>query len=175
MGVSLKSGIGNGYGYGSGMEGIRIVGGHPLNGRIRISGAKNAALPILCATLLSDGESLLRNVPNLRDIGTTAELLRTLGRTVDSAPPEVRVHGGGQVTPEAPYELVKRMRASVLVLGPLVARYGRARVSLPGGCQNGRRPVEQHLKGLEALGARIEIDHGYQDWILYPVSICIKV
>ncbi|MBW2524544.1 MAG: UDP-N-acetylglucosamine 1-carboxyvinyltransferase [Deltaproteobacteria bacterium] len=143
------------------MEGIRIIGGKPLEGRVRISGAKNAALPILCATLLSDGESLLRNVPKLRDIDTTAELLRTLGRSVDAAPPEVRVHAGGDVTPEAPYELVKKMRASIVVLGPLVARYGRARVSLPGGCQIGRRPVDQHLKGLEALGATIDIDHGY--------------
>jgi UDP-N-acetylglucosamine 1-carboxyvinyltransferase len=145
----------------SDMEGIRICGGKPLAGRVSISGAKNAALPILCATLLSDGESLLRNVPALKDIETTSALLRTLGRQVDSAPPEVRVHAGGNVTPEAPYELVKQMRASVLVLGPLVARYGRAKVSLPGGCQIGTRPVDQHLKGLEALGARIKLEHGY--------------
>ncbi len=142
------------------MDGIRIVGGKQLKGNIAISGAKNAALPIMCATLLSDGESLLRNVPKLRDINTTALLLETMGRPVEAAPPEVRVKSG-EVTPEAPYELVKRMRASVLVLGPLVARYGKARVSLPGGCQIGTRPVDQHLKGLEALGAEIRVERGY--------------
>ncbi|MFP6683536.1 MAG: UDP-N-acetylglucosamine 1-carboxyvinyltransferase [Polyangiaceae bacterium] len=142
------------------MDAIRIVGGTPIEGRIRISGAKNAALPILCATLLSDGESLLRNVPALRDIETCSDLLRTIGREVSCAPPEVRV-GGGDITPEAPYELVKRMRASVLVLGPLLARCGRAKVSLPGGCQIGSRPIDQHLKGLEALGANIRLDRGY--------------
>jgi UDP-N-acetylglucosamine 1-carboxyvinyltransferase len=142
------------------MDGIRIRGGIRLVGRTRISGSKNAALPILCATLLSDGESMLRNVPDLRDIETTALLLETMGRPVDAAPPVCAVHPGA-VTPEAPYELVKQMRASVLVLGPLVARYGKARVSLPGGCQIGSRPVDQHLKGLEALGATIRIDHGY--------------
>lgn len=143
------------------MDSIRIRGGRELRGTLRISGAKNAALPILCATLLSDGESYLRNVPALRDIETTAALLRFLGRHCDSDPPNVRVLAGGDVRPEAPYELVKQMRASVLVLGPLVARYGRAKVSLPGGCQIGTRPVDQHLKGLEALGATIKLDHGY--------------
>lgn len=142
------------------MDGIRIRGGKPLNGTVTISGAKNAALPILCSTLLSDGESTIRNVPRLRDIATMAELLRTLGRDVHSEPPEVRV-GAGDVIPEAPYELVKQMRASVIVLGPLIARHGRARVSLPGGCQIGSRPVDQHLKALEALGANIAIDKGY--------------
>ena len=127
-----------------------------------MGGAKNAALPILCATLLSDGESLLRNVPGLRDIETTAELLRVLGRDVTSRIPEVRVHAASrEVVPEAPYDLVRQMRASVLVLGPLVARYGRAKVSLPGGCAIGARPVDQHLLGLEALGARIQVEHGY--------------
>ena len=143
------------------VDAIRIVGGRQLRGTIRVSGAKNAALPILCATLLSDGESLVRNVPRLQDIDTTAELLRRLGRPVDSAPPEVRVRAGSDVCPEAPYDLVKKMRASVLVLGPLLARHGRARVSLPGGCQIGTRPVDQHLKGLEALGADIRLEHGY--------------
>jgi UDP-N-acetylglucosamine 1-carboxyvinyltransferase len=142
------------------VDGIRIIGGKELHGSVRISGAKNAALPIMCATLLSDGESHLRNVPRLRDIDTTARLLRTLGREVEADPPHVKV-GGGKVTPEAPYELVKEMRASVLVLGPLCARYGRAKVSLPGGCQIGTRPVDQHLKGLEALGVRIHIERGY--------------
>jgi UDP-N-acetylglucosamine 1-carboxyvinyltransferase len=143
------------------MDAIRIRGGKRLEGTIKVSGAKNAALPILCATLLSEGESLLRNVPRLRDIDTTAALLRFLGREVDCAPPEVRVSGGADGRPEAPYELVKQMRASVMVLGPLLARHGRAKVSLPGGCQIGTRPVDQHLKGLEALGATISLERGY--------------
>jgi len=144
------------------VDAIRIRGGRPLNGTIRVGGAKNAALPILCATLLSDGASRLRNVPGLRDIDTTAALLRFLGRDVDVNIPEVHVaEVRGPGNPEAPYELVRQMRASVLVLGPLVARYGRARVSLPGGCAIGARPVDQHLKGLEALGARIRVEHGY--------------
>jgi UDP-N-acetylglucosamine 1-carboxyvinyltransferase len=143
------------------MDSIRIRGGKRLAGTIHVSGAKNAALPILCATLLSDGESLLRNVPKLRDIDTTAALLRFLGRDVTSTPPTVLVKAGGQVRPEAPYELVKQMRASVMVLGPLLARHGRAKVSLPGGCQIGSRPVDQHLKGLERLGATIKLERGY--------------
>ena len=144
------------------MDAIRVRGARELRGTIRVGVAKNAALPILCATLLSDGESLLRNVPGLRDIETTSELLRTLGRDVTVGIPEVRVHATTrQVVPEAPYELVRQMRASVLVLGPLVARYGKAKVSLPGGCQIGARPVDQHLLGLEALGAKIAVEHGY--------------
>ena len=143
------------------MDALRIRGGRQLNGRIPVGGAKNAALPILCATLLSDGPSLLRNVPGLRDIDTTAALLRVMGRPVQVDIPEVRVGSGGDIRPEAPYELVRQMRASVLVLGPLVARYGRAKVSLPGGCAIGARPVDQHLKGLEALGATIHVEHGY--------------
>src|SRR5271165_7549916 len=143
------------------MDVIRIRGGKTLSGTIPISGAKNAALPILCATLLSDGESLLRNVPRLRDIDTSAALLRFLGRGVTVDGPLVRVHAGSDVRPEAPYELVKQMRASVLVLGPLVARFGRAKVSLPGGCQIGARPIDQHLKGLEAMGCTIRIERGY--------------
>jgi len=143
------------------MDAIRLRGGNPLKGTVRISGAKNAALPILCATLLSDGESRLRNVPALRDIETTAALLRFLGRGVTVDAPEVRVAAGSNIKPEAPYELVKQMRASVLVLGPLVARFGRAKVSLPGGCAIGARPVDQHLKGLEAMGATIRLERGY--------------
>jgi UDP-N-acetylglucosamine 1-carboxyvinyltransferase len=143
------------------MDAIRIEGGRSLSGSIRVGGAKNAALPILCATLLSDGESLLRNVPGLRDIDTTAALLGFLGRAVGVDVPIVRVAAGSVGRPEAPYELVRQMRASVLVLGPLVARYGRAKVSLPGGCAIGARPVDQHLKGLEALGAKIRVEHGY--------------
>jgi UDP-N-acetylglucosamine 1-carboxyvinyltransferase len=133
-----------------------------LTGQIRVGGAKNAALPILCATLLSDGRSRLRNVPDLRDIHTTAALLRFLGREIHVSCPEVHMEpSSGTVRPEAPYELVRQMRASVLVLGPLLARYGRAKVSLPGGCAIGARPIDQHLKGLEALGAKIHVDHGY--------------
>jgi UDP-N-acetylglucosamine 1-carboxyvinyltransferase len=144
------------------MDAIRLRGARKLEGTIRVGGAKNAALPILCATLLSDGASLLRNVPGLQDIETTAALLGVLGRDTTVGIPEVRVHAATRpANPEAPYELVRKMRASVLVLGPLVARYGRARVSLPGGCAIGARPVDQHLRGLEALGARIEVEHGF--------------
>jgi UDP-N-acetylglucosamine 1-carboxyvinyltransferase len=143
------------------MDAIRLRGGKRLEGKVRVSGAKNAALPILCATLLSDGASLLRNVPALRDIDTTAALLRFLGRGVTVEAPLVRVDAGTQIKPEAPYELVKQMRASILVLGPLVARFGRAKVSLPGGCAIGARPVDQHLKGLEAMGANIRLERGY--------------
>ncbi len=144
------------------MDAIRIRGGRRLEGSIRVSGAKNAALPILCATLLSEGRSLLRNVPGLRDIETMAGLLRHLGRPVELAIPEVVVNEPpGPVNFEAPYDLVRQMRASVLVLCPLVARYGKARVSLPGGCAIGARPIDQHLKGLECLGATITVEHGY--------------
>jgi UDP-N-acetylglucosamine 1-carboxyvinyltransferase len=144
------------------MDAISIRGDRQLSGKIRIGGAKNAALPILCATLLSDGESILRNVPGLRDIDTTGELLRFLGRDVEVRIPEVRVaKAQREPRPEAPYDLVRQMRASVLVLGPLLARHGRARVSLPGGCAIGARPVDQHLLGLKALGARIQVEHGY--------------
>src|SRR5215471_2938069 len=143
------------------MDVIKIRGGKRLSGTVDVSGAKNAALPILCATLLSDGESLLRNVPALRDIETMAALLRFLGRGCEVKPQEVRIAAGSEVRAEAPYELVKQMRASVLVLGPLLARFGRARVSLPGGCAIGARPIDQHLKGLEAMGANIRLVRGY--------------
>jgi UDP-N-acetylglucosamine 1-carboxyvinyltransferase len=127
-----------------------------------VGGAKNAALPILCATLLSDGESRLRNVPALYDIETTSALLRFLGRDVTLNFPQVTVAAASRTArPEAPYELVRQMRASVLVLGPLLARYGRAKVSLPGGCAIGARPIDQHLKALEVLGAKIVVEHGY--------------
>jgi UDP-N-acetylglucosamine 1-carboxyvinyltransferase len=144
------------------MDAIRIIGPNTLSGSIPVGGAKNAALPILCATLLSDGASRLRNTPGLYDIQTTSALLRFLGRDVTVDFPEVRVaEQTTPVRPEAPYELVRQMRASVLVLGPLVARYGRAKVSLPGGCAIGARPIDQHLKGLEVLGAKIKVEHGY--------------
>jgi UDP-N-acetylglucosamine 1-carboxyvinyltransferase len=143
------------------MDSLVIEGGVPLRGTVRVAGAKNAALPILCSALLTDGMCTFRNVPALRDIGTTAELLRFMGVEVEVNAPVVTVSAGSLRKPEAPYELVKQMRASVLVLGPLVARYGRARVSLPGGCAIGARPIDQHLKGLAAMGAEIELDHGY--------------
>src|SRR6202034_2962502 len=144
------------------MDAIKVRSGKtPLRGTVRISGAKNAALPILCATLLSDGASRLRNVPGLRDIETTAALLRFLGRGVAVETPEVLVSAGTDIRPEAPYELVKQMRASILVLGPLVARFGRAKVSLPGGCAIGARPVNIHVAGLQAMGAEIRIEGGY--------------
>lgn len=145
------------------MDAIRIRGGKTLRGTINVSGAKNAALPILCATLLADGPSLLRNTPTLRDIDTTSALLRFLGCevTVHPAEHEVRVASTRLTRAEAPYELVKQMRASVLVLGPMLARHGRAKVSLPGGCAIGARPIDQHLKGLEAMGAKIRLERGY--------------
>ncbi len=132
-----------------------------LVGTVQASGAKNAALPILCAALLSDGESVLRNVPKLRDIDTSAALLRFMGRDCEVDAPVVRIRAATTLRPEAPYELVKQMRASVLVLGPLVAKYGRAKVSLPGGCAIGARPIDQHLKGLEAMGSTIRLERGY--------------
>src|SRR4029450_12080462 len=141
---------------------LRVVGGRPLEGSVRISGAKNASLPDLCAALLTDQSVRLRNVPQVRDIRTLARLLSGLG--VD-----VRFEVGGAIelrasrieSVEAPYELVKTMRASVLVLGPLLARAGRARVSLPGGCAIGARPINLHLLAFEKMGARIRVESGY--------------
>lgn len=145
------------------MDKLRITGGRSLNGEVTISGAKNAALPELCATLLTGDPVHLTNVPRLRDVATMRLLLDNMGVKTET-------HGerGGMsfeapdtLNPEAPYELVKTMRASVLVLGPLLARFGRAKVSLPGGCAIGSRPVDQHIKGLQAMGAEITVDHGY--------------
>ena len=144
------------------MDKLRIRGGRPLEGEVPISGAKNAALPIMCAALLSEQPLRLTNVPYLMDVRTMAKLLRTMGVTAD--PPidgRMALHAGRIKEPTAGYDLVKTMRASVLVLGPLVARCGRAKVSLPGGCAIGQRPVDQHVKGLQAMGATITIDHGY--------------
>ncbi len=145
------------------VDNLRIQGGRRLEGRVRISGAKNAALPILCSALLADGAHRFRNVPELRDVRTMAKLLRTLGQevTVEGSTVDVLSRACEDEVPTASYELVKQMRASVLVLGPLVARYGKAHVSLPGGCAIGARPIDQHLKGLEAMGARVELEHGY--------------
>ena len=144
------------------MDKLRIVGGTPLRGEISISGAKNAALPILCAGLLTADSLRLTNVPRLNDISTTLKLLGNLGvRTERHEDDSVTITADQISSLEAPYELVKTMRASILVLGPLVARFGQARVSLPGGCAIGQRPVEQHIQGLAALGADIHIEHGY--------------
>jgi UDP-N-acetylglucosamine 1-carboxyvinyltransferase len=144
------------------MDRILVRGGRRLCGTIPISGAKNAALPLMAAGLLTDGPLVLTNAPDLADIATMAALLRTLGLSVehDKAARSITTRGSARdVT--APYDIVRKMRASILVLGPLLARYGRARVSLPGGCAIGTRPVDLHLKGLEALGAKISLEGGY--------------
>ncbi|WP_300453553.1 UDP-N-acetylglucosamine 1-carboxyvinyltransferase [Accumulibacter sp.] len=144
------------------MDKLLIQGGVPLTGEIAISGAKNAALPILCACLLTSEPMHLTNVPRLKDISTMLRLIEQMGVTVsrDGANGLV-VDSRGLDKPLAPYDMVKTMRASILVLGPLLARYGEARVSLPGGCAIGARPVEQHIRGLQAMGAEIHVEQGY--------------
>jgi UDP-N-acetylglucosamine 1-carboxyvinyltransferase len=144
------------------MDKILIEGGVPLRGEVRASGAKNAALPIVAAALLAEGEHVVTNLPDLADVRTLGKLLRHMGCEAERTDPHrayVRVPRA--LKPEAPYELVKTMRASVLALGPLVARWGEARVSLPGGCAIGARPIDPHLKALTALGAEIQLEHGY--------------
>lgn len=143
------------------MDKILIQGGYTLEGEVRISGAKNAALPILISSLLTDGWNTYENVPDLVDIESTKRLLLELGAQVQTEEGKVRVDAGGLCTDEAPYDLVRKMRASILVLGPLLARLKKARVSLPGGCAIGERPIDLHLKGLSLLGATIELKHGY--------------
>jgi len=144
------------------MDAIEITGGRPLRGEVAVSGSKNATLPQIAATLLASGESRLRGVPDLADVRTLGRLLHHMGAKVERATDgSLMIDASGVDRPEAPYELVKTMRASVLVLGPLLARFGKARVSLPGGCAIGARPIDQHLKGLQALGAKIELAHGY--------------
>ncbi len=143
------------------MDRFVITGGKPLYGTVRISGAKNATLPIMAATLLAPGKTVLRNVPQLRDISTMSTLLELLGAKVRLSNEILTIESNEVTKPEAPYDLVKTMRASVYVLGPLLARYGRARVSLPGGCAWGPRPVDLHIKGIQALGANVELDEGY--------------
>ena len=143
------------------MDKLLIEGGARLSGEIAISGAKNAALPILCTALLTAEPVTYTNVPQLKDIGTLLELLGQMGVKVERAGDTVTLDAAGLDNPVAPYEMVKTMRASILVLGPLVARCGEARVSLPGGCAIGARPVDQHIKGLQAMGADVRVEHGY--------------
>ena len=144
------------------MDKLLIRGGRQLHGEVRISGAKNAALPELCATLLTADAVTLQNVPRLQDVATMLKLIRNMGVSAErSDDGTVTIDSSKLSSPEAPYELVKTMRASVLALGPLLARFGEATVSLPGGCAIGSRPVDQHIKGLQAMGAEIVVEHGY--------------
>lgn len=145
------------------MEKLKVTGGCRLKGEVKASGAKNAALPILAASLLTADDLVLHNVPHLSDIRTMGKLLSGLGMTVErpSDTETVRLNAKSLTTLTAPYELVKTMRASIVTLGPMLARFGEARVSLPGGCAIGARPVDQHIKGLQTLGAEVVIDHGY--------------
>ncbi|MDR1424148.1 MAG: UDP-N-acetylglucosamine 1-carboxyvinyltransferase [Azoarcus sp.] len=143
------------------MDKLLIAGGARLEGEVAISGAKNAALPILCAALLSAEPVTFTNVPRLRDIATLLTLLQQMGVKVERDGDTVTLDAAAITEPVAPYEMVKTMRASILTLGPLAARCGEARVSLPGGCAIGARPVDQHIKGLEAMGAAVEVEHGY--------------
>lgn len=139
-----------------------IRGGRPLNGEVRISGAKNAALPELCAALLTAEPVILKNIPRLQDVATMLKLIRNMGVVAEFRNDgTVEIDSRNLHFPEAPYELVKTMRASVLALGPLLARFGEATVSLPGGCAIGSRPVDQHIKGMQAMGAEIVVEHGY--------------
>jgi len=138
-----------------------IQGGNRLHGEVLISGAKNAALPILCASLLAETPLHLTSVPALKDVGSTIKLLEKMGVKVNRDADKVSLDASIIHSKEAPYEMVKTMRASILVLGPLLARFGQARVSLPGGCAIGSRPVDLHIKGLQAMGAEIHIEHGY--------------
>ena len=145
------------------MDKLRITGGYALRGEVIISGAKNAALPEMCATLLTDEPVHLLNVPRLHDVSTMRRLLNNMGVTSETHGERggMSFHAADPILAEAPYELVKTMRASVLALGPLLARFGHAKVSLPGGCAIGSRPVDQHIKGLQSMGAAIVVEHGY--------------
>jgi UDP-N-acetylglucosamine 1-carboxyvinyltransferase len=143
------------------MDKLLINGGKHLTGEVTIAGAKNAALPILCAGLLTADTLHLSNVPRLQDVATMEKLLRQMGLSIEKNGEVLALSGRDINKPEAPYEMVKTMRASILVLGPLLARFGEAKVSLPGGCAIGSRPVDQHIKGLQAMGAEIKIEGGY--------------
>src|SRR5271166_5436703 len=156
------------------MDKLVIRGGNPLLGTVRISGAKNAALPCMAAALLTDEPVILENIPQVRDIETTRKLLAAMGAEVElgygRAHHRTTICARTLAAPEASYELVKTMRASTLVLGPLIARCGRARVSLPGGCAIGARPIDLHIKGLERLGAKITQEHGYVEAVVDPLK-----
>ena len=143
------------------MDKLLIRGGRELHGEVRISGAKNAALPELCAALLTAEPVTLQNVPRLQDVATMLKLIRNMGVSCEVEGDAVAIDSSKLSFPEAPYEMVKTMRASVLALGPLLARFGEATVSLPGGCAIGSRPVDQHIKGLQQMGAEIVVEHGY--------------
>lgn len=143
------------------MEKLKVTGGYRLSGEVKVSGAKNAALPILAASLLTADDLVLKNVPHLSDIRTMGKLLSGLGMRVERDNETVTLNAKTLATLTAPYDLVKTMRASIVTLGPMLARFGEARVSLPGGCAIGARPVDQHIKGLKCMGAEVEIDHGY--------------
>ena len=146
------------------MDKLLIRGGRKLHGEVPVSGAKNAALPELCAALLTAEPVVLHNVPHLQDVATMLKLIRSMGVAIERVQGDdctVRIDAGALASPEAPYDLVKTMRASVLALGPLLARFGKAKVSLPGGCAIGSRPVDQHIKGLQAMGAEIVVEQGY--------------
>ena len=143
------------------MDALRITGGAPLVGEIKVSGSKNASLPIMAAALLAEGKSVLRGTPDLADVRTLTQLLSTMGVAAERIGGDLHLDASSISHFEAPYDLVRTMRAAILVLGPLVARFGAAKVSLPGGCAIGARPIDQHLKGLERLGAEIRMEHGY--------------
>lgn len=143
------------------MEKLVIEGGYRLSGEVEVSGSKNASLPIMAATILAEGDYFIDNVPNLRDVRTLSKLLNLLNIETVQQQNSLKIKNNGGNSYEAPYELVKTMRASILVLGPLLGRRGKARVSLPGGCAIGERPVDQHIKALKAMGAKIDIEHGY--------------
>ena len=145
------------------MDKLKILGGFPLNGEVEISGAKNAALPILVASILSPDQLNISNIPKLKDIDTTIKLLKFLGVSIQQTNSNVFLKGSSISKTKAPYDLVKTMRASILVLGPLLSRFGRAHVSLPGGCSIGARPVDLHIQALEKMGAKINIHNGYID------------
>ncbi|MGB3998842.1 MAG: UDP-N-acetylglucosamine 1-carboxyvinyltransferase, partial [Desulfomonilia bacterium] len=144
------------------MDKFIICGGTPLQGEVSVSGSKNASLPVMCSSILADGPCTYTNVPKLRDISTMGEVLSTLGMRVERTGDDtIEIDPAGIRSCEAPYDLVKSMRASILVLGPLLAKFGRAKVSLPGGCAIGVRPIDMHLKALARMGAEINLSHGY--------------
>lgn len=151
----------NTIGGGKGLTSFIVEGGTPLNGSIRVSSAKNAVLPVIAAALLTESECIIEDIPKLRDVKAMREVLISLGAKASSEGNNIRINAANIDSIEAPYELVRKMRASFLVLGPLLARKGKARVSLPGGCAIGSRPIDLHLKGFAALGANIELGHGF--------------